>query len=126
MQTPPELATAIAREVAAAGGRALVVGGWVRDGLLGLESKDLDLEIFGMPAGDLRALLERFGRVDTVGESFTVYKIGGLDVSLPRRESKTGRGHKAFAVEGDPTLSFKEAARRRDFTINAIGQDPLT
>ena len=74
----------------------------------------------------LRGLLEPFGRVDTVGESFTVYKVAGLDVSLPRRESKTGRGHKGFAVEGDPHLSIEDAARRRDFTINAIARDPLT
>jgi tRNA nucleotidyltransferase (CCA-adding enzyme) len=64
--------------------------------------------------------------VDTVGESFTVYKVGGLDVSLPRRESKVGRGHKGFAVTGDPDLSETEAFRRRDFTINAIGWDPLS
>jgi tRNA nucleotidyltransferase (CCA-adding enzyme) len=61
-----------------------------------------------------------------VGESFQVYKIGGLDVSLPRRESKAGRGHRGFAVVGDPAMSVEEAARRRDFTINAILWDPLT
>jgi len=118
-------AAEIARAVREKGGRAIVVGGWVRDRLLGLASKDLDLEVFGVPAPDLRHLLERFGRVDTVGESFTVYKVAGLDVSLPRRESKVGRGHRAFAVEGDPWMTFQEAARRRDFTINAIGWDPL-
>lgn len=122
----PELALAIARAVRDAGGRALVVGGWVRDRLIGRVAKDLDLEVFGTPADRLRALLEPLGRVDTVGESFTVYKIGEVDVSLPRRESKTGRGHKGFVVEGDPSLSFEEAARRRDFTINAISEDPLT
>jgi tRNA nucleotidyltransferase (CCA-adding enzyme) len=118
-------ATEIARAVREKGGRAIVVGGWVRDRLLGLASKDLDLEVFGIAAPDLRLLLERFDRVDTVGESFTVYKVGGLDVSLPRRESKIGRGHRAFAVTGDPWMTFEEAARRRDFTINAIGWDPL-
>jgi tRNA nucleotidyltransferase (CCA-adding enzyme) len=117
---------AIAREVQRAGGRALLVGGWVRDQLLGHASKDLDVEVFGVAASDLRALLERFGRVDTVGESFTVYKTGGIDVSLPRRESKSGRGHKGFVVEGDPHLSEIDAARRRDFTINAIAWDPIT
>ena len=110
----------IARAVRDAGGRALVVGGWVRDRLLGRDSKDLDLEVFGVPADRLRALLERLGRVDTVGESFTVYKVGGIDVSLPRRESKTGRGHEASPSQGDPSMSLAEAARRRDFTINAI------
>src|SRR5690606_25094854 len=72
------------------------------------------------------SVVERFGRVDTVGESFTVFKVAGLDVSLPRRESKTGRGHRAFRVEGDPHLSLADAARRRDFTINAMSRDPLT
>ena len=79
-----------------------------------------------MPAAALHALLQHFGRVDVVGESFSVYKVADIDVSLPRRESKAGRGHKGFVVEGDPDLSVEEAARRRDFTINAISRDPLT
>ena len=125
MNTPLETASAIAREVRSAGGRALIVGGWVRDRLLGRESKDIDLEVFGIAAEPLRALLSRFGAVNTVGESFTVYKVAELDVSLPRRESKVGRGHRGFEVTGDPSLSVPEAARRRDFTINAISWDPL-
>ena len=121
-----EPARAIAREVADAGGRAWVVGGFVRDRLLGLDPKDLDLEVFGIPAADLPALLARFGQVEPVGQSFPVYKVGAIDVALPRRESKTGHGHKGFTVEGDPSMSFADAARRRDFTVNAIGLDPLT
>ena len=116
----------LARAIHSAGGRALIVGGWVRDELLGRDSKDLDLEVFGLAADRLRALLDSFGRVDTVGESFTVYKLGPIDVSLPRRESKVARGHKGFAVEGDPALSVTEAARRRDFTVNAMSRDPIT
>ena len=122
----------IARAVREAGGRALIVGGWVRDELLGRTPKDLDLEVFGLPADRLRPLLERFGRVETVGESFAVFKVivdgdqDAIDVALPRRESKAGRGHKGFIVEGDPALSIEDAARRRDFTINAISRDPLT
>ena len=123
---PYDTAEAIARDVHSAGGRALIVGGWVRDRLLGLDSKDVDVEVFGVDAESLKPLLRRFGAVNTVGESFTVYKVADLDVSLPRRESKVGRGHKAFAVTGDPSLSIEEAARRRDFTINAISWDPLT
>lgn len=134
MATPPPdapspdraLIVAIAETVRQRGGRALLVGGCVRDELLGRPPKDFDVEVLGVPADDLRGLLERLGRVDAVGESFAVYKIGGVDVSLPRRESKAGRGHKGFAVEGDPHLSVTEAARRRDFTINAISRDPLT
>jgi tRNA nucleotidyltransferase (CCA-adding enzyme) len=120
----------IAEAVAAAGGRALVVGGWVRDRLLGIDSKDVDVEVYGIEPDALKRLLRKLGRVSTVGESFTVYKtfVGGeeVDVSVPRRESKTGRGHRGFTVVGDPSMTIEEAARRRDFTINAIMVDPLT
>ena len=121
-----DVANGIARAVRDAGGRALVVGGWVRDRLLGHPSKDVDLEVYGIPAADLLRLLARFGPVNTVGESFTVYKVADIDVALPRRESKIGRGHRAFEVTGDPDMSPADAARRRDFTINAIAWDPLT
>ena len=120
---------AIARAVREAGGRALIVGGWVRDRLFGLPEPakpNVDLEVFGLAGDRLRALLETFGRVEAVGESFQVYKIGEVDVSLPRRDSKAGRGHKGFVVTGDPDMSIAEAARRRDFTVNAISWDPLT
>jgi tRNA nucleotidyltransferase (CCA-adding enzyme) len=120
-----EIAAAVARSVREAGGRALVVGGWVRDRLMGRPSKDLDLEVYGLPADRVKTLLGEFGSVNTVGESFTVYKVAGVDVALPRRESRTGRGHRAFEVVGDPDLSFVDAARRRDFTVNAIAWDPL-
>ena len=123
--TPLETAVGIARAARAAGGRALIVGGWVRDRLMDHPSKDIDLEVYGLDAERLKTLLARFGSVNAVGESFTVYKVAGLDVALPRRESKTGRGHKGFTVLGDPALSPGEAARRRDFTINAIAWDPL-
>jgi tRNA nucleotidyltransferase (CCA-adding enzyme) len=82
--------------------------------------------VFGLDAARLREILESAGPVNTVGESFTVYKVADVDVSLPRRESKSGRGHKGFIVTGDPSMSVQEAARRRDFTINAISWDPLT
>jgi len=126
-----ETARAIAAAVRGAGGRALIVGGWVRDRLRHHPSKDLDLEIFGIPQHALPPLLAPFGRVEPVGQSFPVYKVarpgeGDIDVALPRRESKSGRGHRAFDVVGDPAMTFAEAARRRDFTINAIGWDPLT
>lgn len=116
----------VALAVRAAGGRALCVGGLVRDRLLDHPSTDLDLEVFGIPEDQLRALLTTLGRVEPVGQAFPVYKLGAIDVALPRRESKSGRGHKGFIVEGDPSMPFAEAARRRDFTINAIGWDPLT
>ena len=122
----PEKILRLARAVGEAGGRALLVGGCVRDRLLGRAVKDWDVEVYGVEPAALRELLGRFGRVNLVGESFTVYKLGhDLDVSLPRRERKTGRGHRGFYIEGDPSMSFEAAARRRDFTVNAILEDPL-
>ncbi len=124
--TSLDRAREIAIGVREAGGRALIVGGWVRDRLMDRPSTNVDLEVFGLPSEQVRELLERFGRVEAVGESFQVYKIGELDVSLPRRDSKAGRGHRGFVVAGDPAMSIDDAARRRDFTINAISFDPLT
>ena len=127
----------LCRAVKEAGGRALLVGGWVRDFARGPEylkaSVDYDIEVYGVEAAALRVLLDRSGRVDAVGEAFTVYKVRlrenrksfVVDVSLPRRESKVGRGHRGFVVMGDPHMSFAEAARRRDFTINSMMYDPL-
>jgi tRNA nucleotidyltransferase (CCA-adding enzyme) len=115
-----------------AGGRPYLVGGAVRDALLGLPHKDLDIEVFGLPLPRLKETLAHAGRVDAVGEAFTVLKVSGLegaegavDVSLPRRDSKAGPGHRGIAVTGDPDLSLEEAARRRDFTINALMIDPF-
>jgi len=110
------------------------VGGWVRDQIIGTSGtsgvKDVDLEVFGIPADRLPAVLAACGRVEAVGQSFPVYKVVAegieVDVALPRRESKRGRGHKGFEVHGDPFMSIEEAARRRDFTVNAISFDPLT
>jgi tRNA nucleotidyltransferase (CCA-adding enzyme) len=116
----------IAERVRAQGGRALLVGGWPRDRLLGRESKDIDIEVFGLAAARLRTTLQALGHVEAVGESFQVYKLGDIDVSLPRRESKIGSGHRAFDIAGDPFMSYEDAARRRDFTVNAIAWDPLT
>ncbi len=118
----------IANAVREAGGRALFVGGQVRDRLLGRSSTDLDVEIFGLALERVESLLGSFGRTRTVGRSFGVVRIDGLDAdfSLPRRDSKTGPGHRGFAVEVAPDLDFAAAARRRDFRINSMGFDPLT
>ena len=119
----------IARAVRDAGGRALLVGGVVRDALAAGAPpplRDVDLEVYGIDGERLRALLGRFGPVNAVGAAFTVYRVGDIDVSIPRRDSKTGRGHRGFTVTGDPTMTVEEAARRRDFTVNAILADPLT
>ena len=123
----PEKVVALSRAIHDAGGRALLVGGCVRDMLMAFAPKDWDLEVYQLDAARLREVLDQFGSVNVVGESFTVYKLGNdLDVSIPRRERKSGRGHKGFVIEGDPAMSVAEATRRRDFTINAILQDPLT
>ncbi len=112
-----------------AGGRALLVGGTVRDALLGRPGKDLDVEVHGIGFDELLAVLQRFGRVDEVGRSFHVLKLKvkgvDLDVSVPRRDRKAGAGHRGIAAEADPFLGVLEAARRRDLTINAIAYDPL-
>ena len=124
----------LAEAVRDAGGRAMLVGGCVRDRLIGIESKDLDLEVYSVDPARLREILKQLGQVNTVGEHFSVYKLVvrndldrvEIDVSIPRRESKSGQGHRGFLIEGDPSMTFEEAARRRDFTINAILYDPLT
>ncbi len=127
MSPIPEKILELASQVNTLGGRALLVGGCVRDQLMGIEPKDWDVEVYGIAPATLRSLLEKLGRVDAVGEAFTVYKLGpDIDVSIPRRERKTGRGHRGFVIEGDPEMTVEEAAKRRDFTINAILQDPLT
>lgn len=123
----PERVIQLSETIRGRGGRAMLVGGCVRDELMGFEPTDWDLEVYGVESNELRALLDRFGDVQAVGEAFAVYRVGrDLDVSLPRRERKTGHGHRGFVIEGDPGMSFEEACSRRDFTINAILKDPLT
>jgi tRNA nucleotidyltransferase (CCA-adding enzyme) len=120
--------TTICTLVRAAGGRAVAVGGCVRDAALGLPATDVDIEVFGIQPEALECLLDAAFRIDRVGQAFGVLKIHGLpvDVSLPRREAKAGTGHTGFIVASDPDMSMAEAAKRRDFTINAVSIDPLT
>ncbi len=127
MSTGDKNVNTLADAIRLNGGRAMLVGGCVRDELMGVEPKDWDLEVYGVEPDRLRELLDQFGDVNVVGEAFTVYEISSdLDVSLPRRERKVGKGHRGFVVEGDPEMSFEEACSRRDFTVNAILKDPLT
>jgi len=173
MQRYPDHIKDLAEIIRNAGGRAMLVGGCVRDELMGLEPKDWDVEVYGVEPERLKDILTEFvaglsvpaaetqvrrveerpqtggdgqeahprseicdrrstnsnsaNDLNIVGEAFAVYKIGRhLDVSLPRRERKSGSGHRGFVVEGDPEMSFKEACSRRDLTVNAILLDPLT
>jgi tRNA nucleotidyltransferase (CCA-adding enzyme) len=129
MTLPPEL-DRIIRGLHTAGFRALIAGGAVRDDLLGLAPKDFDIEVYGISFEVLNELLAHHGRIDLVGQSFGVIKLtvsGGAayDFSLPRRDNKIGRAHRDFLATFDPDISPKEAASRRDFTINAMAFDPV-
>jgi tRNA nucleotidyltransferase (CCA-adding enzyme) len=129
MTLPPEL-DRIVRGLHAFGFRALIAGGAVRDDLLGLAPKDFDVEVYGVSFEVLKELLAHHGRIDLVGQSFGVIKLtvsGGAayDFSLPRRDNKIGRGHRDFLATFDPGISPKDAASRRDFTINAMAFDPV-
>jgi tRNA nucleotidyltransferase (CCA-adding enzyme) len=120
----------ILRKITQAGGRPFEVGGCVRDRLIGIPCKDIDIEVFQLSAENLTGILNEFGKVDCVGVSFGVIKLKSLagieyDFTLPRRESKSGRGHRGFLVEVDHSMSVDEAAARRDFTINSIYRCPL-
>ena len=127
----PDDLRAMLEAIRAASGRPRLVGGGVRDWLLGLAPGDFDIEVGGLDFEGLRRRLAPFGPTDIVGRSFGVVKVRGrqgreYDFSLPRRESKTGSGHRGFAVAPEPGLSDTEAAARRDFTINALALDPFT
>lgn len=126
--TADNLIQEIARAVDAKGGKVYYIGGFVRDDLLGLPSKDVDVEVHGVPADQLQKVLEQFGEVITIGKSFGVYQVRGydIDIAVPRKEKNTGRGHRDFEIYTDPFLGEEAAARRRDFTINALMQNVLT
>ncbi|MFA6100059.1 MAG: hypothetical protein WC750_04260 [Patescibacteria group bacterium] len=128
----------IAQEVKKAGGRALLVGGSVRDALLGQHAiKDFDLEVYGLEKSALKHLLNNIGRSRTredargrvveIGKQFGVFNLDGIDIALPRTDSRTkpGLGRKP-EVKSQPNLEFEKASRRRDLTINALAYDPLT
>lgn len=127
----PKILTEIAVEITNCGGRTILVGGVVRDLLLNLPLKDFDLEIYGIDNFDtLKAILTKYGSVNEVGKAFAVLKFTAkkieADFAFPRTENKIGKGHKGFQIISDPNLDFKEAAQRRDFTINSMGIDLTT
>ena len=124
-----QIAEIIAEQAAANGGRAYYVGGYVRDGIMGKENKDIDIEIHGLSAEQTRHILDGVGDCITAGASFGVFCLKGrnMDIALPRSETMTGRGgHKDFDVFVDPHIGLRKAAGRRDFTINALMRDMLS
>lgn len=126
-----ELVVSLAKAVKERSGRLLLVGGSVRDEAMGKTPKDFDVEIYRLPLEALKELASKFGKVKMVGEAFLVLKLTtkegiDLDISLPRKDSRTGRGHKGFLVEEHPEMTIREAAKRRDFTMNSLAKDPLT
>ncbi len=126
--TRDEAVITIAKKSEAIGGRAYMVGGCVRDELMGGKSKDIDIEIHGLEPDVLKGMLETIGETLTFGTSFGIYSLKDmdLDIAMPRREHATGRGHRDFEVDVDPYLGTEKAARRRDFTVNAMMRDILT
>jgi tRNA nucleotidyltransferase (CCA-adding enzyme) len=125
----PEKLLKISKDISSAGGRAFLVGGFARDSLLGFEGemRDFDIEVYSINQEKLLEILSRHGKPNLIGKSFGVIHLSrhGIhyDFSFPRTENRTGIGHRAFDVQTNPNLSFEEAARRRDFTINAMGME---
>lgn len=127
----PKILDAIFSELIYHGAQPLIVGGYIRDSLLGLASKDIDIEVYHIASFDiLEEILEKFGSVNIVGKSFGVCKLSlddlDLDFTLPRRENHIAKGHRGFSVSLLPDLDFYSAFSRRDFTVNAIGYDVAT
>ena len=122
------MAHKLAEAVRSAGGQTYYVGGCVRDRLLGRDIKDIDIEVHGIPVQTLGQILDSLGERLELGASYGVMGLRHyeLDIAMPRSETATGRGHKDFAVCVDPFLGAERAARRRDFTMNALMQDVLT
>ena len=126
-------AQVVVRACVKAGGRPLLIGGGVRDALLGDQHpKDIDIEVYGVSDAD--QFFEAMAGVgtwsDVVGKSFGVVKVRlgqeSFDISLPRRDSKVGDGHRGFVIEVGTDMTEAEASQRRDFTVNTMGWDPVT
>lgn len=123
--TDKELSLKLAYDISLIGGKAYYVGGYVRDSYLGINNKDIDIEVYGVTADRLRNILNKYGEVLEHGKSFGVFGIKGydIDISIPRTERCTGSKHTDFDVTFDPFLSVEEGAKRRDLTINAMMYD---
>lgn len=123
-----EMARRIAEKVSERGGAVYCVGGFVRDRLMGIENKDIDIEVHGVTPAELEAILDSLGERMSMGESFGIYGLKGyeLDIAMPRKETLRGHGHRDFDIFVDPFIGTKGAAMRRDFTVNAMMQNVLT
>lgn len=123
-----EMAREVARLVAAQGGHTYYVGGFVRDALIHKENKDVDIEVHGISPGCLETILDSLGERMVIGESFGIFGLKGhsLDIAMPRKEEARGHGHRDFTIFVDPFIGTEAAARRRDFTCNALMQNVLT
>lgn len=128
IQQDLNMAREIARLVADRGGRCFFVGGCVRDDLMGRPTKDLDMEVHGIAPAQLEEILDALGQRISIGEGFGIYNLKGhsLDIAMPRKESLRGQGHRDFDVFVDPFIGIEGAAKRRDFTCNALMQDVRT
>lgn len=122
------MAIQIAKKVKEVGGIAYFVGGYVRDSILDIPNKDIDIEIHGIKPEILKNILSELGDIQTISNAFGIYNLKGydLDIALPRKERCIGTGHKDFEVYVDPYIGTHAAARRRDFTINALMKNILT
>lgn len=123
-----EMAKRIAEEVAKNGGKSYFVGGYVRDLISGDDGKDIDIEIHEVTPDQLKDVLDSLGQRLDIGESFGIFGLRGysLDIAMPRKETCRGKGHRDFDVFVDPHIGTLGAARRRDFTVNAMMQNVLT
>ncbi|MBS3143174.1 hypothetical protein J4464_07335, partial [Candidatus Woesearchaeota archaeon] len=126
----PATLDAVVKDLASVGSKAFLVGGAVIDAIQGREVKDWDVEVCGIRLDALIDILKRHGNANYVGKCFGVVKLYAADheydFNLPRRETKTGQGHKDFEMEFDPALTPIEAAERRDLTINSMFYDLST
>ena len=126
----PKVALELCSKLIDSGAYPVIVGGYVRDFFMGKKSKDIDIEVYGINSlDDLKTSLQSLAPVYEVGKHFGVLKIKldgyDFDISLPRTEKKTAKGHKGFSVKTDGSLNFKAASMRRDFTMNAMGYDVM-
>lgn len=113
----------IAEKINTLGGRLYLVGGAVRDELLGKENHDNDYCITGITAEEFQ---KAFPQARIRGKSFPVFIINNAEFALARSEEKVGKGHRGFKIITNKQITIEEDLARRDITINSIAIDILT